>query len=117
MALLEDALDAHGGIDRWRHLQRFTLHISIGGPLIARKGKAGTLNEVVAEGSTETQSVRISGIGRNRIGAMSIDRIASPSRRRMGPSWRSGPIRVRYFSATATTKPGTISISPISPAW
>jgi hypothetical protein len=77
MALLEDALDAHGGIDRWRHLQRFTLHISIDGPLIARKGKAGTLNEVVAEGSTETQSVRISGIaGPDRRYAYRPDRVA-----------------------------------------
>ena len=59
MALLDDALDAHGGFARWRALQRFTLHVSLGGRLVARKGKAGILSEAVAEGSTIVQSVQI----------------------------------------------------------
>ena len=59
MALLDDVLDAHGGLARWGALQRFTLHVSLGGRLIARKGKAGVLSEAVAEGSTTAQSVQI----------------------------------------------------------
>jgi hypothetical protein len=59
MALLDDALDAHGGLVRWRALRRFTLHVSLGGRLVARKGKAGILSEAVAEGSTTMQSVQI----------------------------------------------------------
>jgi hypothetical protein len=61
MTLLEDALNASGGMDRWQQLKRFTVHMSIDGALLARKGKAGLLKDVVAEGSTHTQSLRFMG--------------------------------------------------------
>jgi hypothetical protein len=61
MTLLEDALDASGGLNRWHQVKRFTVHLSIGGALLARKGKAGLLKDVVAEGSTQTQSLRLTG--------------------------------------------------------
>jgi hypothetical protein len=48
MALLDDALAACGGLDRWRELESFTLHISITGALLARNGKPGLLKEIVA---------------------------------------------------------------------
>ena len=54
MTLLEDALNASGGMDRWHQLKRFTVHMSIDGALLARKGKAGLLKDVVAEGCTHT---------------------------------------------------------------
>ncbi|HWO36046.1 MAG TPA: hypothetical protein VNO32_45220 [Candidatus Acidoferrum sp.] len=62
MALLNEVLDANGGMDQWRRVQRFTVHVSIGGALLARKGKARFLKEIVARGSIETQSVRLTGL-------------------------------------------------------
>ena len=61
MTLLEDALRASGGMDRWHQLKRFTVHMSIDGALLARKGKAGLLKDVVAEGCVHTQSLRFTG--------------------------------------------------------
>jgi hypothetical protein len=61
MTLLEDALGASGGMDRWHQLKRFTVHMSIDGALLARKGKAGLLKDVVVEGCTQTQSLRFTG--------------------------------------------------------
>jgi hypothetical protein len=61
MALLDEVLEANGGMDQWRRVQGFTVHMSIGGALLARKGKAGLLKEIVVNGSIETQSVRLTG--------------------------------------------------------
>jgi hypothetical protein len=88
MPLLDDVLDAHGGLAPWRALQRFTLHVSIGGWLVARKGKAGILSEAVAEGSTVTQAVQITTA--DRIYHYTPDRVAVE-----GPDgttiWRDAP--------------------------
>jgi hypothetical protein len=62
MALLDDAIDAVGGLSRWTSLSRFTLHLSFGGTLFTQAGHAGHFKDVVAEGSTRTQSVRFTGI-------------------------------------------------------
>jgi hypothetical protein len=63
MTLLEDALGACGGTDRWQRLKRFTVHMSIDGPLLARRGKGGLLKEIVVEGCTHTQSLCMTGFG------------------------------------------------------
>jgi hypothetical protein len=62
MALLNDAIDASGGLTRWNRLSRFTLHLSLGGTLFAQAGHTGHFKDVIAEGSTRTQSVRFTGI-------------------------------------------------------
>lgn len=61
MALLDDAIEASGGLARWNALERFTLQLSIDGALFSRVGQAGRFKEMVAEGSTRNQSVRFSG--------------------------------------------------------
>ena len=61
MALLDDALTACGGLDRWQELESFTLHISITGALLARIGRPGMLKEIVVEGSTREPLLRIEG--------------------------------------------------------
>ena len=61
MSLLDDAIEASGGLARWNAFQQFTLQLSIDGALFSRMGQAGRFKEVVAEGSTRTQSVRLSG--------------------------------------------------------
>ena len=64
MALLDDAIEASGGVARWNRLQRFTLHLSIRGTLFSRAGRARQFKDLVAEGSTRTQSVRFMGLTR-----------------------------------------------------
>lgn len=77
MGLLEEALDAAGGLERWRGLSRFTAHISIKGELLARNGKGGLLGEVVAEGRTHEQSLRLTGFfAPNKRGTYRPDRVA-----------------------------------------
>src|SRR5690348_3788486 len=61
MALLDDAVSASGGLDQWRRLRRFACHISIQGSLLARSGAAAHLKDIVAEGCTQTPSVRLVG--------------------------------------------------------
>lgn len=58
MSLLDDAIEASGGMERWNRLQRFTLHLSIKGTLFSRIGGPRHFKNLMAEGSTQTQSVR-----------------------------------------------------------
>ncbi|MCP3367992.1 hypothetical protein [Bradyrhizobium cajani] len=62
MALLDDVIDASGGMSRWNSLDRFTLHLSVGGTLVSSAGHAREFKDVTAEGSTRAQSVRFTGI-------------------------------------------------------
>jgi hypothetical protein len=61
VALLDDVLQASGGLDLWRQMRRFTVHLSIGGVLCARKCRAAPLTDLVAEGGTQQQAVEITG--------------------------------------------------------
>ena len=61
MTLLDEAIEASGGMDRWNRLKRFTLHLSIDGALFSRLGQAGRFKDMVAEGYSQTQSVRFTG--------------------------------------------------------
>ena len=80
MALLDDAIDACGGLARWNGLNRFTLHLSVGGTLFSDAGHAREFKDVTAEGSTRTQSVRFTGItGGERSGAFLPDAITIES--------------------------------------
>jgi len=63
MALIDDAIEASGGMSRWNRLQRFTLHLSIKGTLFSRV-RARQFKDLIAEGSTRTQSVRFTGLTR-----------------------------------------------------
>jgi hypothetical protein len=58
MALLDDAIEASGGMARWNSLKQFTLQLSIEGSLCSPSGQSGRFKDLVAEGSTQTQSVR-----------------------------------------------------------
>lgn len=80
MALLDDVIDASGGMARWNSLDRFTLHLSIGGTLFASAGHAREFKDVTAEGSTRTQSVRFTGItGGEHSGSFQPDAITIES--------------------------------------
>ena len=80
MALLDKVLDACGGIECWNRLTRFTLHLSIDGDLFARKGRTGDFKDLVAEGSTRSQTVSFTGFtAANRRGSYQPDRVALES--------------------------------------
>lgn len=80
MALLDDVIDASGGMTRWNSLDRFTLHLSIGGTLFASAGHAREFKDVTAEGSTRTQSIRFTGItGGEHSGSFQPDAITIES--------------------------------------
>ena len=80
MALLDDTIEACGGLARWGQLSRFTLHISIGGTLFARTGHGSDFKDVIAEGSTCRQSVRFTGIsGGEKCGSFQPDAITVES--------------------------------------
>jgi hypothetical protein len=80
MALLDDTIEASGGLARWSHLSRFTLHISIGGTLFARAGHGSDFKDVIAEGSTCRQSVRFTGVsGGEKCGSFQPDAITVES--------------------------------------
>ena len=49
MALLDDAINACGGLARWNSLNRFTLHLSVGGTLFSDAGHAREFKDVTAE--------------------------------------------------------------------
>ena len=61
MGLLEDALAASGGLDLWRRMSRYTLHLSVGGAFCSRKCDSAQLKDLVVEGSTYQQSLGING--------------------------------------------------------
>jgi hypothetical protein len=61
VALLDELLLAHGGLDRWRRVQRFTLHVSMGGTLIRDKCGSATLKDLVVQGSTREHSLECIG--------------------------------------------------------
>jgi hypothetical protein len=80
MALLDEVLDACGGIDRWSRLTRFTLHLSIDGDLLAHNRRAGDFKDLVAEGSTRAQAVQFTGfMAPDKRGLYQPDRVALES--------------------------------------
>jgi hypothetical protein len=61
VTLLEDALGASGGLDLWRQMSRYTVHMSVGGVFCSRKYRSARLKDLVVEGSTDQQSLEING--------------------------------------------------------
>ena len=62
MALLDDVLEANGGLARWNNLRQFTLHLSVGGTLFSPLGGVKDFKDLTTEGSTRTQSIRFTGL-------------------------------------------------------
>ncbi|WP_078199673.1 hypothetical protein [Cupriavidus necator] len=61
-ALRDEAIAAHGGLERWRQLSRFSMRISLYGGLFERKGHGGNeLANLVCEGTTREPYVRMTG--------------------------------------------------------
>jgi hypothetical protein len=57
-ALLEEVLEAHGGLDRWSSLRKIRATLSIGGPIWTAKGWPGALaDETVEVGPLRERSI------------------------------------------------------------
>jgi hypothetical protein len=77
VGLLEGALRASGGLDLWRSTRQFTLHISISGSLCTARRSSAQLKELAVEGSTQTQTLEITGFARADLRALyRPDRVA-----------------------------------------
>jgi hypothetical protein len=70
VGLLEKALRASGGVDLWRLTRRFTLHMSISGSLCTARCPTAQLRELVIEGSTQAQTLEITGFARADLRAL-----------------------------------------------
>jgi hypothetical protein len=62
MTLLDNALKACGGLERWNRFGRFEAHVSIGGSYLASKVDATNLKEIVVSGNTRFQAAEVVGM-------------------------------------------------------
>jgi hypothetical protein len=62
MTLLDNALKACGGLERWNRFDRFEAHVSIGGSYLASKVDATNLKEIVVSGNTRFQAAEVVGM-------------------------------------------------------
>jgi len=77
MALLDDALEASGGLTRWRHMVGFTVHASVSGAVFSGVGRSNLLKDVVVEGDLLTRSLQLTGlVNPNHYGLLQPDRVA-----------------------------------------
>jgi len=64
--LLESAVAAHGGLDRWNQLTAITVTASITGALFHVKGKADALTDVRFEADTKRQLLTMDYVGQDK---------------------------------------------------
>lgn len=62
-ALLEETLAAHGGLERWRELDRIRVGLRCGGIAMAMKGRPGVLSDLDATLDTRRPRVEFAGLG------------------------------------------------------
>lgn len=63
MSLLEEAIAAHGGLDRWRQIESLRVRLDCGGIALLTKGHAGSLRGVTATVDPHRPRVVLSGLG------------------------------------------------------
>ncbi len=59
MSLVDEVVEAHGGLDRWRQASAVRLRLSSGGPAFATKGQRTTLHDLTATVATRGQAVTL----------------------------------------------------------
>lgn len=59
MSLVDEVVDAHGGLHRWRQAAAVRLRLSSGGLAFATKGQGSTLHDVTATVATRGQDVTL----------------------------------------------------------
>jgi hypothetical protein len=61
MALLDEVIEASGGLSRWNALNRFTLQLSIDGNLLSRANPSVRFKEIAAGGCLRNPLIRLTG--------------------------------------------------------
>jgi hypothetical protein len=56
--LLKMAIDAHGGLDRWKQFEKIRIHMKLGGALWALKGQDGVISDTYFEADLKSQKAR-----------------------------------------------------------
>jgi hypothetical protein len=75
--LLESAVEAHGGLERWRRVISITARLSIGGLILANSGWESALDNIAIRMDTRDQRAVLSPfIGIDRRGRFTPDRVA-----------------------------------------
>ena len=59
MSLVDEVIEAHGGLDRWRQTAAVRLRVSSGGLAFATKGQRAALHDLTATVSTRGQAVTL----------------------------------------------------------
>jgi hypothetical protein len=67
MTAIDDAVKAHGGLDRWRAVRSLSAPLSIGGSLWADRGHDGVLADAAVFIDPHRQRVEFSGFGPQRL--------------------------------------------------
>ena len=57
--LLEEVIEAHGGLERWNQLDKVSARLSQGGALWALKGQPGVLDDVSSRRPSTRSACRI----------------------------------------------------------
>ena len=68
--LLEKAIEAHGGIGRWKKAVGVTVDLSIGGVLFESKGQGGVFGRVELEADLRNQRVLMRHLGTSDLTAI-----------------------------------------------
>ena len=64
--LLESAVAAHGGLDRWKHVNSITVTASVTGALFHVKGKVDAVKDVRFEANTKRQLLTMDYVGQDK---------------------------------------------------
>jgi len=113
--LLKPAIEGHGGARHRKQISRFRASASITGAIWSLKGKPGLLGNVLLEGETRDQRLKIT---RSR-GPASTPPGSRTGRRSRPPRvcwWPSASIRRRRPPGSPRSRPRTTSGSPTAAA-
>jgi hypothetical protein len=90
--LLEFAVDAHGGLERWRRAIGITARLSIGGLILAKSGWESALEDIAIRIDTRDQHAVLSPFtGTGRRGLFTPDRVAVEANSGVGIDERFDP--------------------------
>ena len=91
--LLESAVAAHGGLDRWNELSAITVTASISGALFDVKGKADAVKDVRFEANTRRQLLAMDYVGQDKQSVFEPSRVVIQRRDRAPIDARDEPER------------------------
>ena len=73
--LLETAVTAHGGLDRWNQITLITVDASIGGAFWSFKNQSDALKQIRFEVETKRQRLTMDFIGQDKRSVFDSDRV------------------------------------------